>query len=442
MHHPVLDQLAASGMRLGLEQVKSFLDHLGEPHRAYPVIHVAGTNGKGSVCTYVTQALVEAGYRVGTTMSPHLEAVNERVRLDGVPVDDALLLDAIESLDRARWDWARSAGITESPLTYFEFTTVLAFQVFAASAVDVAVVEVGMGGRLDATNVVQPNVCAITSIGFDHMEHLGNTLGAIAGEKAGILKRGVPVVIGALPPEARQVVELRAKQLGAPLWRPGNEMTKELRKTGWQLRTPGGTLQDVNLTMRGLHQGTNALVALGVLHQLRKQGFHVPDEALKAGLQKAMLGGRLETLLPGLIVDGAHNEEGATALAAWLASQPRPKNRILVLGMGIERDPAKFVKPLLPHVDEIVTTMGAHPKAREPEALGQLLESVDAVVSIGDRIEDTLPEVYREADETIVTGSLYLVGAARSLVREGALDGITPGQGPAADAAPEDSSVG
>jgi dihydrofolate synthase/folylpolyglutamate synthase len=428
--HPILDQLGAHGVRLGLEQTRSFLDFLGEPHRSYPVIHVAGTNGKGSVCTYLTSALTKAGYRVGTNISPHLETVNERIRFDGEPVDDVRLNDAIEALDRARSDWAASVGMAEVPLTYFEFMTVLAFRMFAEAAVDVAVIEVGMGGRLDATNVVDPMACAITSISLDHTEVLGTTLAAIAGEKAGIIKRGIPVVIGTVPVEAREVLEARAKALQAPLWKPGPDMTRESRKSGWSFRTPGGSVSDVKLAMEGLHQGGNALVALGVLHLLRKKGFHIPDSAIKEGLESARIGGRLETLKKGLIVDGAHNDEGAVALAAWLASRPRPKNRILLLGMGLERDPVRFVQLLMPHVDEIVTTRSAHPKARDPLQLATSLQDLEVVLSSGGNIADALPEVYAEADETLVAGSLYLVGAVRTLVREGALDGIEPGQGP------------
>ncbi len=426
IHHPVLDQLSAHGVKLGLDRVKSFLAYLGEPHRAVPVVHVAGTNGKGSVCTYVTSALVAAGYRVGTNLSPHLEAVNERIRFDGFPVDDARLSDAIEAMDRERMDWAQSVGFEEVPLTYFEFLTVLALKMFAESPVDVAVVEVGMGGRLDATNVVEPVVCAIPTIGFDHMAELGDTLALIAGEKAGILKRGIPVVTGPLPTEAREVIENRAKQLGCALWKPGPDMTKELRKTGWQFRTPAGSLADVKLGMDGLHQGANGLVAVGVLHQLRKRGFHVPDEAIRKGLETGVLPGRLEWLAPRLVVDGAHNADGANALAAWLASRPKPKNRILLLGMGMERDPKSIVGPLVKHFDEIVTTRCAHYKARDASQLALALEGIDVTLSDGGPIEQALPEVYAEADEVVVAGSLYLVGAVRTLVRDGALEVPVP----------------
>ncbi len=425
--HPVLHRLADAGVKLGLDRIRDFLTFLGEPHRAYPVVHVGGTNGKGSTATFVSAALVAAGYRVGTTLSPHLEHVNERFRIDGVPISDAELVEAIEHIDRARWDWAGSARIDGEPLTYFEMTIAIAFWVFARRAVDVAVVEVGLGGRLDATNVVHPVVCAITSIGLDHTDRLGSELAQIAGEKAGIFKKGASVVLGAMPAEARDVLVGRAERLGLPLWRPGRELTRESRRSGWSLRTPEGGLSELRLGLDGEHQGGNALTALGVLHQLRRQGFLIPDEAIRAGFTAARLEGRLEQLREGLVIDGAHNADGARVLARWLAGQPRPRHRILLFGMGSERSVLEVLEPLLPHVDEVVTTRCAHPKAQSSEELAQKLQDLDLLLADGGPIEVALPDVYVDADQVVVAGSLYLAGAARSVVGAGALDGLRPG---------------
>ncbi len=426
--HPVLDQLATAGVRLGIERIGSFLLELGEPHRVAPVVHVAGTNGKGSVCAFVTAALVAAGYRVGTTISPHLEEVNERVLIDGAPVDDPTLVEAIEAVDRARWEWARKAGISGIPLTYFEFLIAVAFWVFARRRVEVMVVEVGMGGRLDATNVVHPAVCAIPHIGLDHQAELGATIGLIAGEKAGILKRGVPAVIGGLPTEAREVFEAVALRLGVPLWKPGAHLRREQRRDGrWSFSTPAGGLAEVQLGLEGAHQGGNALVAYGALMLLRQQGFLLPDEAIRRGFSTAWIGGRLETVAPDLLVDGAHNEDGARALAAYLQGRARKSPRILLFGMGEGRDAAAVLRPLLPVVDEVVTTAGSHFKARDPMELASSLADLDVVLSAAGPIEDALPEVYAEAGETVVAGSLYLVGAVKALVRAGALRDVTRG---------------
>ncbi len=422
LSHPILEQLASQGVRLGLDRIEALLQAMGEPHRAYPVVHVAGTNGKGSVCSYVTHCLVASGLRVGTTLSPHVEALNERIQLDGLPIDDGGLIEAIEAVDRVRWDWARTQKLDGSPLTYFEFMVAAAFYAFAQRGVDIAVVEVGLGGRLDATNVVHPSVVAIPSIGLDHEAELGSTLAEIAGEKAGIIKRGVPVVLGAMAPEASAVMVTRANALGCELWKPP-DLRREFRNDLWSFATPMGGLDRVALGPLGRHQGANALVALGVLHQLRGLGLPITDDALRAGFAKPGLPGRLEILRPGLVVDGAHNVAGATALAAWLAKQPRPGNRILLLGMGRNRNPVPFVKELLPHVDEVVTTRCSHPNAWEPMDLALTLnEQLDAELSAGESIEVTLPEVYAEADEVVVAGSLFVAGAARSVEREGLLD--------------------
>ena len=219
--HPILSQLAMHGVKLGLDRMRDFMQTLGEPHQAYPVVHVAGTNGKGSVCAMVTSVLVEAGYRVGTNVSPHVEALNERVQIDGVPIDDSFLVDVIEAVDRARLDWAESRKLSTNSLTYFEVMTAVAMLAFAQRQVNVAVVEVGMGGRLDATNIVQPQVCAITHVGMDHQDYLGETLAEIAGEKAGIIKSRTPVVLGPMPEEARTAILRRAKTQQAPVLETG-----------------------------------------------------------------------------------------------------------------------------------------------------------------------------------------------------------------------------
>ncbi|HMV70108.1 MAG TPA: Mur ligase family protein, partial [Myxococcota bacterium] len=285
--HPVLSRLGETGVKLGLDRVRQLLAELGDPHLAAPVVHVAGTNGKGSVCAYVTQALVAAGLRVGTYTSPHLEHVNERVQLDGAPIDDLTLTEAIEALDRMRGEWGSALGFGRDVITYFELMTVVAFQVFAARRVDVAVVEVGMGGRLDATNVVLPVATAITSIAMDHTEVLGDTLGAIAAEKAGILKGGVPCAVGPVPAEALDVIRRRAEQVGAPLWLSGAHLRRERRGGAWSITTPEGQVGPVTLGMPGAHQGANAAVAVGVLHLLKRQGFPIGPDAVAAGLARA-----------------------------------------------------------------------------------------------------------------------------------------------------------
>jgi dihydrofolate synthase / folylpolyglutamate synthase len=443
--HPALDAAARAGVRLGLDRVRTFLELLEEPNLCAPAVHVAGTNGKGSVCTFVTAALVRAGYRVGTTLSPHVEEVNERIQLDGVPVDDGTFAEALEHVDRARREWVEAARLDGQVLTYFELVTAAAFVVFARAGVDVMVVEVGLGGRLDATSVVRPAVCAIPTVGLDHQAELGPDLASIAGEKAGILRRGVPVVTGPLPEEAKTVVRAVAARLEAEVWAPPALRREEHSDGRWTLTTPVGRVGPVRLAMQGAHQGLNASVAVGVLHRMRGQGFLVPDEAIAAGLAAARVPVRLEQLLPGLFADGAHNPDGTRALAAWLGRRERPRSRILLFGMGQDRDPVQVLAPLLERADlfdEIVTTRCSHPRARDPEELALAIEGMHPLIAAGGSIEETLPEVYAEAEETVVAGSLFVAGAARTLAREGALQGIAPGQGAAGGSPPRQTQGG
>ncbi|HHO54550.1 MAG TPA: bifunctional folylpolyglutamate synthase/dihydrofolate synthase [Deltaproteobacteria bacterium] len=432
-HHPVLEAAANAGVRLGLERVRTFLGVLGEPQHAAPVVHVAGTNGKGSVCAYVTRILVEAGYRVGMTLSPHVEQINERIQIDGEPITDADLSELIEHIDRVRRQWATDAGLTGDVLTYFELMVSAAFLAFARSSVDVAVVEVGLGGRLDATNVVSPVACAVPHIGLDHQAILGEDLATIAAEKAGIFKRGVPVCLGPIVPEARVVLEAVAGRLGCPVWAPPALRREAHRDGRFTLHTPRGSVGPVRLGLSGVHQGANAMVAVGVVHRLIEQGFHVPEASIHRGLERAFLPARLETLCEGLVIDGAHNPDGARVLAQWLRQRPRPRGRVLLLGVGHDRSPVPLLRPLAPHFDEIVTTRCAHPKAWDPTELALALAGLHPVISAGGPVEEALPEVYAEADETVVAGSLFIAGAARSLVGAGALAGLEPGQGLATD---------
>ena len=402
--------------------MRTFLGVLGEPHLAAPTVHVAGTNGKGSVCTFVSRILQLAGYRVGTTLSPHVEHVNERIQIDGRPVDDPTLVGLLEQVDRTRRSWAEDVGLEQGVLTYYELAVAAAFLGFAQAEVDVQVVEVGLGGRLDGTNLVQPVVCAVPHIGLDHQEVLGDTLGEIAMEKAGIFKRRVPVVLGPVVREARDVLVARAEQLDCPWWAPPALRREALRDGRVRLASPHGVVGPVRLGLAGEHQAANAMVAVGVIHRLREQGFVIEDAAIEEGLATAFIAGRLEELRPGLILDGAHNPDGSAMLARWLAKRERPERRVLVLGMGRRREPRSVVAPLVEHVDEIVVTRGSHPLAREPDELAGAIRALHPVVRAGGRIEDALPAVYASADETVVAGSLFLVGAARALVAAGALD--------------------
>lgn len=416
--HPVLSQLAGRGIRLGLEDTEAFLKHLGSPHLATRVVHVAGTNGKGSTCTVVTRALVAAGHKVGTFTSPHLEHVNERLRIDGIPIGDDDLHAAITALDEQRRAWAEAQGMEEPPLTYFEFVTVLAFQVFAQQQVDVMVIEVGLGGRLDSTNVVQPVATAITSIGLDHVDKLGDNLRSIAFEKAGIFKPGASITVGPVDEDAAAVIGQRAAEVGVEPWWVGTQVQFESVDDGFVWRSPEGSVGPVRPAMAGHHQVENAAVAVGILHQCRKAGLAVADEDIAEGISQGVLAGRAERLAEGVWGDGAHNDAGARALAGVLAELPREGRRILLFGAGGDRDPNVLIRPLLDQVDEVWLTRCAHPHALSPEELEGRIDLPLPVQVAGD-VEEALPRVREAADQVIVAGSLYLVGAVRELLGVG-----------------------
>ena len=412
--HPVLDALAGAGIRLGLARMREFLGTLGNPQGAFPVLHIGGTNGKGSVAQILGAILLASGRRVGVHTSPHLQTVNERIRFDGVPISDDQLGPVIVRIDRARQAWAAAAQLTDEPypLTYFEFTVACVFEALAEANVDVGVIEVGMGGRLDATNVVTPRVAAIVSIGLDHCDELGSDHASIAGEKAGIIKPGVPVVVGPLPADALQVIRSVAAERNAPLhvWGIDFEAFGSVNDFRYSGRH---TWEGLAVGLLGDHQLINAGVALRVLEL---SGMEVTESALRAGLANARHPGRLDWLGAHLLVDGAHNPPGATTLANYLAALPHDSRRTLVLGGGTDKDIRGVAATLAPVVDRIFTTAGTHERARSAAQIAAECEGLPVPVTAAGPIKDALKAARIDDDLVIVAGSLYLVGEVRDLV--------------------------
>ncbi|WP_224367194.1 bifunctional folylpolyglutamate synthase/dihydrofolate synthase [Hyalangium versicolor] len=409
-------RLNPSVIKPGLERMHVALEALGHPERRYRSLHVAGTNGKGSTCAFSATALRAAGHRVALYTSPHLERVTERFQVDGAEISRELLGRRIlEILERYP-----EAAATPAPLTYFEFGTVIAFWHFAQEAVDIAVLETGLGGRLDATNTVTPLVTAITPISFDHMEYLGNTLGAIAGEKAGILKPGVPVVLSRQEPEALDAISRIAAQVGAPVLLEGRDLTShETPSGGLSYRGPRWSLDGLSLSLRGPHQRQNASVALAALEQLDARGVAVSADAARTGLASAYWPGRLEELSrrPAVVLDGAHNPGGIAVLLSSLDALYPGRRIHAVFGVVADKDRAPMMRALFPRCASIHLTPLDTPRSLAPERYLDEARALCADVRAYARLDEALVgarSLAGEDDVILCAGSLFLVGAARA----------------------------
>lgn len=403
-----------TGHKVGLQNTRALLDALGLNCRV-PAIHVAGTNGKGSVCAMVERVLRQAGYRTGLYTSPFLQAYNERIRLDGAPVSDALLeqygnqvLDAAEKL--------HGQGIQP---TAFELGTALALLIFQAQQVDVMVVEVGLGGRLDPTNVIEPLVSVITAIGLDHMQLLGNTVEEIAGEKAGIIKPGVPVVCHPAAKTVAEVFAARAAALHAPLVQlregqllhPSCGMYGSSAEILWD-----GEPLPLRVNLPGAHQLTNALTAAYALRALREAGMHIPRQAVETGMAAARWPARLEWY-ENVLLDGGHNVQGLTALKAYVDAFLPERRSVLVTGVLEDHLRPEMLELLAAMGENIFTVTPESPRAMSGEQLAALFQAAGRQAKSVPELSRALSlarELAGKDGAVIVAGSLYLAGAART----------------------------
>ncbi len=397
---------AARGIELRLDRVRGALERLASPHERFPVFHVAGTNGKGSTAAMVEAVLRANGYRVGLYTSPHLVDFTERIRVNGQTVPEVEVVERVAGL-RATLS---AAGIE---LTFFELVSVLAFDVFARAQVDVAVVEVGLGGRLDATNVTVPVASAITTIAHDHEAYLGTTLEAIAGEKAGIMKPGVPVVIGHVPGVVAERLAAEAARVGAPPRFLGREVTIRERADGFDVACAGRVWADLRLGLAGRFQRANAAVALQLL-ECAAGSFPVSEGAVRVGLETVRWPGRFDVVSrePLVILDGAHNPASATVLTEEVRHLGCGGRVRLLFGAMRDKDWRGIWRALRPVVDEVVCTAPGVPRALAPAILADACRSeVPARVSASpaDAIAGLLAEA-SPTDLILVAGSLVLVG--------------------------------
>jgi dihydrofolate synthase/folylpolyglutamate synthase len=411
--------------RLGLGPIRRLLARLGDPQDGLAILHLAGSKGKGSTALLAEAALGAAGVAVGTYTSPHLERWTERVRLAGREVDDQTLVEAVEEV-RPHVERLRDEDPADAP-TFFDTLTAAALVCFRRAGVEQAILEVGLGGRLDSTNVVRPRVTAVTSIELEHTDKLGTNLAAIAGEKAGILKPGVPAVAGALPDEARAVVEARAAEVGAPLAVAGRDFGFELREEGEEgllVRFEDGPLDfEARLPLLGAHQAHNAALALACL---RRAGGIAGDaalaEAARRGFSAAVLPGRLEILgrAPLRIVDSAHTGASARGLAAVLGRMARGRTH-LVLSVSAGKHLEAILDALLPVASEVTLTRAEAARSLAPQEVAAAIGR--RVPHLGMRVVPNPHLALRVAAEGLgpadclcATGSVYLAGIARRIL--------------------------
>lgn len=402
------------GIVFGLENIEWILELLGNPHHDLKVVHVGGTNGKGSVTSMTARVLREAGYKVGRYTSPHLISFTERIAVNDreITQDEVVELtvymkEKVVARDRDHF------------FTFFDFTTALAFEYFARQAVDVAVVEVGLGGRLDSTNVVHPLVSVITNVAFEHMEYLGDSLAAIAREKAGIIKRRVPVV-SATTATARRIVEETADRYECPLYLWERDFS--FRKAGERrmhyqgLRTE---LDNLSVNLRGDYQLTNGAVALATLECLQGQGFTISESSIREGLSRVVWDGRLEVVKesPLVILDAAHNPDGIETLVDYLEGHYGDRRKIVVFGVMKDKEHEKMAASLARMAQEFIATRPATDRARPAEDLKGVVPRAIVTGSVREALEKARQSA-GDSDVVVVTGSFYTVGEAKTLIHE------------------------
>jgi dihydrofolate synthase / folylpolyglutamate synthase len=413
-----LYSLQKHGIKLGLETMAALIGRLGMPQARYRTLHIAGTNGKGSTAAMTAAILQEAGYRVGLYTSPHLIEFRERIRLNGQMISES---DVARLTDRLK-------GLCERDLspTFFECTTAMALQYFADAQVDVAVLEVGLGGRFDATNVVKPLACAITTIALDHQQYLGTTLASVAFEKAGIIKQNVPVIVGRVPDEAGRTIEAVAIERAAPLIRLGREF-EVVGQTPERFAFSGRVVRydDLFCTLQGAHQLDNAACALALLEAAGESEMVTGEQAVRKGLRSVHWEGRLEVVgqHPLRVLDGAHNPAAAVAVASYVRAfrLSHPGSRvILVLGMMRDKDHRGFVEPLKGLVDEMVLTQADLPRSATVQELETALIGTWSRPCARAVLSEALglaKQLARSEDLICITGSLMLIGEVKALLR-------------------------
>ena len=399
------------GIKFGLSKTENILKAFGDPHKKKTYIHIAGTNGKGSVSAFIASILKEAGYNVGLYTSPHLVRFTERFRINGKEISREDAADLIFEI--------RKYFAPEEPPTFFEAATAMAIIYFSRQNTDIDIMEVGMGGRLDATNVINPIVSVITNIGLDHQQYLGSTLIQIAREKAGIIKKGVDLVTGVNQPKIVSFFEDQARKKDAPLYRVGRDI--KYRRVNGAINYYGMSmrLKDLRPKMDGIFQARNVAISLGVIELLREKGFRIDEDAIHRGIENTFWPGRMHVIShsPLIILDGAHNPTAIKMLRLSIRERYPEKRIILVIGVMRDKDIKEILRNILGISDYVIYTRPVYSRAADPEDLakyGRMFKKKGEVIpSLRDAI-DRARDIAKKDDLILITGSLFTVGEALS----------------------------
>jgi dihydrofolate synthase/folylpolyglutamate synthase len=410
-----LYRLEKFGMIFGLTQVERILNAIGNPHKEIQVIHIGGTNGKGSTAAMMSSILQKEGYRVGLYTSPHLIRFTERIKVNGKEIEE----EEVAALTERMRKEIEAAGIN-LPFTFFDFTTAMALYYFNQRWVDLAILEVGLGGRLDSTNVVDPLISIITNIAKDHEGYLGKTISKIAREKAGIIKKGRPLITAATQPPVLRLFSTLCQEKGSPYFRVGKEFRYVRGEDGdFDYEGLNRKLWSIHLTLKGFHQVINATTALGAMEVLEDLGYPVSTTAMMDGLREVDWPGRLEMVSssPRVLLDGAHNPAGALVLKESLEKEFQYHRLILLIGIMKDKDIQSMLHLLAPLADHIILTKPHTDRATPPMLLKKALDQNGEKAEIAEDLKDAIERglsLTQEEDLLCITGSLYTVGEARA----------------------------
>ena len=417
----------AAAAKFNLENITTLLERLGNPHHSYPIVHIAGTNGKGSTAAFLESILRQAGFRTGLNTSPHLERINERIRISGEEISDERFAETFTRILEVTEQLLAEGKLRAHP-TYFECVTAIAFEAFARERVEFAVIEVGLGGRLDATNVVTPLVSVITRIDFDHENYLGHSIKEIASEKAGILKPHVSAVSTEQLPDAREAILVRTKELQCPLvetneaFRVENESVQEgcVQATIHEIAT--GEEFRLRSRLPGRFQLQNAMNALAAARILQAKNYRISNQNISDGISLAQWPGRIEKVKsnPDIYLDGAHNPGAAKELARFLVENFNGRNVYLLYGAMRDKAVDEVAGALFPHAAEVIFTQPGTPRAVSATQLAEMAGHHAKEFSVVENAERALALTISKAgeqDAIFITGSLYLVGQLRAILK-------------------------